>query len=151
MRSLGYGPSFWWSSRQEESGQEVPKWSVLRCVCCERLFWAIMEDSTERVLDGGKVGSHFVVIMVMIWGFTCDGRNTKHFIYITSFNPYSHLTKQYFYLHFTEEQTGVQRGKYSYSRSHGWSYSKPVLWSQRRWISISRPLQSKVMSFLKCH
>ena len=23
-------------------------------------------DSTERVLDGGKVGSHFIVIMVMI-------------------------------------------------------------------------------------
>ena len=89
-------------------------------------------DSTERVLDGGKVGSHFIVIMVMIWGFTREGCNTKHFIYITSFNPYSHLTRQYFYLHFIEEQTGVQRGKYSYSRSHGWSYSKPVLWSQRK-------------------
>ena len=81
-----------------------------------RLYWRSLRWGKSRVS---------LYSNVMIWGFTCDSHNTKHFICITSFNPYSHLTRQYYYLHFTEEQTGVQRGKCSCLRSHGWSYSKP--------------------------
>lgn len=104
----------WWSSRQEKPGQEVLGWSVLRFVCCERLFWAILGDTIWKVLDGQNCESHFIVIMVMNYWIIEFPAVTGTALYLSTVSALSHLILtvillgRYYHLHLTEEQTSLE-------------------------------------------